>query len=80
MTLDKRVKFISPWTGSQMLGLMSPSIQPDVLIFHDVSNENMTVQPINYVKFRACRMTFLFILHIDYATAAVFSLHTYMFI
>lgn len=75
MTPDKWAKFISPWTGSQMSGLMSPSIQPDVLIFHDVSYKNRTVQPINYVKFRACRMTFLFILHIDYTTAAAFTLH-----
>jgi len=80
MILDRLAKFISSWTGSQMSGLMSPSIQPNVLIYHDVSYDNMTVKPRNNVQYRACQLTFLVIPHIDYTIAAVFSLCAQMFI
>lgn len=43
MTPNRLLKFINTWSGSQKSGLMPLWIQPDALIYNDVTYNNMFV-------------------------------------
>ena len=73
MTLGRLAKFISTWTGSQMSGPMPPWIQPDVLIYHDVSYDDVFV--CNTESFLCGPLYLFFAYTLDCTVAAGFGLY-----